>query len=261
MNKPKIFISHSWEDKSFVYRLEADLKSAGADVWIDDNETRGGDNLPERIGEALEWCDILLLVWSEAAESSAWVKLEWSNAIALRKKIVPCRLGKNKLPVVLSCKVYIDFYNYESGLFQLRRALKLDDLGRVDLAPKGKITIKGFHNSIQDDTNKILKLFSMRDEAVLEKNQKKFLETQLNNQEIKDGFSRGYLTCSKVTTSILNIAASKYDHEFPVEYIAMVKEDYEHTNQFTHSGYIIYNFSRINEDFKITALQTVIAFP
>ena len=55
LNKPKIFISHSWEDKPFVQRVEADLKSAGADVWVDHSKTRGGDNLPKRINEALEW--------------------------------------------------------------------------------------------------------------------------------------------------------------------------------------------------------------
>jgi hypothetical protein len=245
INRPKIFISHSWEDKSFVHQLEPDLKSAGADVWIDHSEIRGGDNLPKRICEALEWCDTLLLIWSEAAENSTWVELEWSNAISLRKKIVPCMLGKNKLPAVLACKVYIDFQNYRSGLSQLLRALKL----------------YGQSDTTQDDINKISKLFLLRDEAVLEKDQKKFLETQLKNQEINNGSSKGYLTCSKVTTSILNIAASKYDRDFPVEYVAMIKEDYEHSNQFSHSGYIIYTLSRVNGDFKIRDLQIVIAFP
>lgn len=261
MNKPKIFISHSWEDNPFAYRLEADLKSAGADVWIDYNETRGGDNLPDRLGEALEWCDILLLVWSETAESSAWVKLEWSNAISLRKKIIPCKVGKNKLPVVLSCKVYIDFLDYESGLSQLLRALMLGDQSKMDTSIGTQITIKDSHPSIHNDINKISKLFKMRDEAVLEKDRKKFLGTQVNDQEIKDGFSKGYLACTKVTTSILNIAANGFKDEIPVSYTALVKEDYEHDDQFTHSGYIIYTFSKINEDFRIAALQTVIAFP
>ena len=122
INKPKIFISHSWEDKPLVRRLEIDLKSAGTDVWIDHSETRGGDNLPERISKALEWCDILLLVWSETAESSRWVELEWTNAIALGKRVIPCILGNNELPAILANKIYIDFYKYEAGLNQLLRS-------------------------------------------------------------------------------------------------------------------------------------------
>jgi len=48
---PKIFISHAWEDKPSVRRLEAELRSAGAEVWVDHEGIRGGDNLPERIIE------------------------------------------------------------------------------------------------------------------------------------------------------------------------------------------------------------------
>ncbi len=75
---PKIFISHAWEDKPLVRRLESELKAAGAEVWVDHEGIRGGDNLPERISEALEWCDTLLLIWSKAASQSHWVVLEWT---------------------------------------------------------------------------------------------------------------------------------------------------------------------------------------
>jgi hypothetical protein len=59
---PKIFISHAWEDKAIVRRLEDELKTAGAEVWVDHSGVRGGDNLPKRISDALEWCDTVLLV-------------------------------------------------------------------------------------------------------------------------------------------------------------------------------------------------------
>ncbi len=52
LNKPRIFISHAWEDKPLVRRLEAELQAAGAEVWVDHVGIRGGDNLPERISEA-----------------------------------------------------------------------------------------------------------------------------------------------------------------------------------------------------------------
>ena len=80
-NSPRIFISHAWEDKALVRRLEAALKAAGAEVWVDHVGVRGGDNLPERISEALDWCDTLLLVWSNAAAGD----VQTSNAIANRK--------------------------------------------------------------------------------------------------------------------------------------------------------------------------------
>ena len=139
-NRPKIFISYSWKDKSFASRLECDLRSAGVDVWIDYSETRGGDNLPKRINDALEWCDTLLLVWSKDAENSSWVELEWTNAIALKKKVIPCVLDKNKLPAILTNKIYIDFRDYDLGSDQPLRSLMLSLRSKASLEQDTKIT-------------------------------------------------------------------------------------------------------------------------
>lgn len=122
---PRIFISHAWEDKALVRRLESQLKAADAEVWVDHVGIRGGDNLPERISEALDWCNTLLLVWSKAAASSRWVKLEWTNAISLDRLIVPCSSDKTPLPSILAHKAYIDFSDTDRGLHELLRALQL----------------------------------------------------------------------------------------------------------------------------------------
>lgn len=122
---PKIFISHAWEDKPLVRRLEVTFKAACAEVWVDHEGIRGGDNLPERISEALDWCNTLVLVWSTTASQSRWVKLEWSNAISLEKNIIPCRLDDTKLPAILAHKAYIDFKDIEQGFTLLLQALKL----------------------------------------------------------------------------------------------------------------------------------------
>src|SRR5262245_57551379 len=122
---PRIFISHAWEDKELVRCLEAQLKSAGAEVWVDHAGIRGGDNLPERINDALEWCNTLLLIWSKAAAGSRWVKLEWTNAISLERLVIPCPLDKALLPSILANTVYIDFSDEEKGVRELREALRL----------------------------------------------------------------------------------------------------------------------------------------
>lgn len=125
-NQPKIFISHSWEDKPLVRRLEKELQAAGAEVWVDHEGIRGGDNLPERINEALEWCNTLVLVWTKAASQSRWVKLEWTNAISLERAIIPCRVDNATLPAILAHKAYVPFRDVEAGLAQLLQALRLN---------------------------------------------------------------------------------------------------------------------------------------
>ncbi|MGH7455334.1 MAG: TIR domain-containing protein, partial [bacterium] len=122
---PKIFISHSWDNKPLVRRLEAELKAAGAEVWVDHAGVRGGDNLPKEISAALAWCNTVVLVWSQSAAQSHWVELEWTNAIALRKIVIPCRLDKTALPALLANLLYIDFIEVEKGITQLREAVQL----------------------------------------------------------------------------------------------------------------------------------------
>jgi len=122
---PKIFISHSWDNKPLVRRLEAELKAAGAEVWVDHAGVRGGDNLPKEISAALAWCNTVVLVWSQSAAQSHWVELEWTNAIALRKLVIPCRLDKTVLPALLANLLYIDFTEVEKGITQLCEAVQL----------------------------------------------------------------------------------------------------------------------------------------
>jgi len=125
-NKAKIFISHAWEDKALVKQLEAELKVAGAETWVDHAGIRGGDNLPKRISDALEWCNILLLIWSRTASQSPWVELEWTNAISLQKKIIPCRKDTAPLPAILAHKAYIDFNKDDQQAFaELLQSLDL----------------------------------------------------------------------------------------------------------------------------------------
>jgi hypothetical protein len=132
IDPPRIFISHAWEDKALVRQIEKALAEAGAEVWVDHAGIRGGDNLPERISDALDWCNTLLLIWSKAAAGSRWVKLEWTNAIMLDKLVIPCPLEKTVLPSLLANTAYIDFSNRDQGLRDLLRALQLAKTGGED---------------------------------------------------------------------------------------------------------------------------------
>lgn len=122
---PKVFISHSWEDNEISRKLAEYLRRDGADVWIDYARIEGGDSLPKVISNAIDWCEVLVLVWSISAVDSYWVEEEWTCAHSLRKRIVPCLLDKAKLPSILLSKLYIDFNDFELGYNSLSRALKL----------------------------------------------------------------------------------------------------------------------------------------
>jgi hypothetical protein len=104
--------------------LEDRLRAAGAEVWVDHQGIRGGDNLPAEISNALRWCNTLLLIWSSASVDSYWVELEWTNALSLKKRIIPCLIDQTELPPILSHKAYVKMSNVDEGFAELLRALQ-----------------------------------------------------------------------------------------------------------------------------------------
>lgn len=122
---PKIFISYAGEDRFFVQQIEAGLKSAGAEVWIDYSDVRGGDVFPKRVSDALEWCDTFILIWTKTARDSRWVEREWTSAMNLNKDLIPCIFDKTELPGILSNTAYVDFQDSTQGLTKLLNGLEL----------------------------------------------------------------------------------------------------------------------------------------
>lgn len=140
----------------------------------------------------------------------------------------------------------------------------------------------------RDVVKKISALFSMRDNAVSENNRKKFLETQLDEKEIDDGSSRGYISTSKLTTSILRLISMKsklnesvmkrdlnrMDETSPIvgcqpiqgfsyqdidiDYVVLVREDYERKGKYSHLSYLAYYITTTKEGLKIVALKSII---
>lgn len=123
---PKIFISYAWENQTTAKQLQQALQATGAEVFVDFTGIQGGDSLPTRISQALDWCDTLILLWSPAAANSHWVELEWTSAIALNRRLIPCKLDETPLPKILWGKRYLEFKNFDLGWNELLATLRLN---------------------------------------------------------------------------------------------------------------------------------------
>ena len=121
----QIFISYSRKDIDFVRKLAGDLEKAGYDVWWDLTDLRGGDDWPRAIPIAIEASQYFIVVLSPNSAASDWVEKEYTQALGLRKKIIPLMLTQSSMPFALNTINYVDFTSndYVSSFNKLLHAL------------------------------------------------------------------------------------------------------------------------------------------
>ena len=120
----KIFFSYSRTDAAFAVKLALDLKKAGFDVWIDQEDIRAGSEWDLQIEKALTTCDCLLFIQSERSVSSTNVLDEVYYALEENKKVIPVIISNCKPPFRINRLQHVSFIeDYENGLAELKSNL------------------------------------------------------------------------------------------------------------------------------------------
>ncbi len=125
--QPRVFISHSSQDKPFARKLIADLTKANLDIWFDERELKPGDSIVQGIADGLRDTDYLVVVLSEASVHSHWVRQELNTALMQELSgkgttVVPVRIDNCEIPTLLQERLYADFRtDYNAGLHSLLR--------------------------------------------------------------------------------------------------------------------------------------------
>lgn len=114
-----IFISHAWKDKKLAIfkEIENNLRKS-YDVWVDIKGIDYGEAINEKLVQAIERSDVVLVLWSQAASESEAVQFEIQTALDLGKIIVPCIISNYGLEhsQKLRGRKYIDFYHDAKGI-------------------------------------------------------------------------------------------------------------------------------------------------
>lgn len=127
----EIFISHNHQDKEFVRRVSSDLRAAGFSVWLDEDIVSVGEKWTDKITEALERSDVVLVVLSASSSDSKFQSSEIAYALASQRKsptkrVIPLVLDKKaELPFFLKDVVYADFSLPEKYNERLEQLIKI----------------------------------------------------------------------------------------------------------------------------------------
>lgn len=88
----KVFVSYSSIDQHIAERVHAALESLGHEAWMDRADLRGGDPWIDVIQDHIRWCEVMVVLWSEHAAASNWVRDELTFARSHNKHIIPMQL-------------------------------------------------------------------------------------------------------------------------------------------------------------------------
>ena len=118
------FFSYSRDDSEFALRLAADLKAAGANVWLDQLDIGPGQRWARTVQDALNNCPRLLVILSPSSVSSTNVEDEVAFALEEHKTVIPVFYRDCKVPFQLRPFQYVDLRtDYDRGLKTLLRTL------------------------------------------------------------------------------------------------------------------------------------------
>ena len=119
----KVFVSYSSHDLEHVEQLQQQLSDSPVEVFVAENSVAPSQELGSTISQAIEQCDLFILVWSKNAQESAWVSQEVGRAGALKKKILPLVLTEGmQLPGFIQSLKYLSVHKEpEKALAQARQ--------------------------------------------------------------------------------------------------------------------------------------------
>jgi hypothetical protein len=132
-DNPKTLISYAREDAEFAQKLAADLRSAGAAIWID-KDIAGGSRWDRVVQDAVDECPRMLVILSPASISSENVMDEVSYSLRKGKVVIPALYRDCEIPFRLD---RFQRVNVRDGIQELRRLLGVSKMS-PQLRPKSR---------------------------------------------------------------------------------------------------------------------------
>ena len=124
----KIFVSYSSQDIDNVNQISQLIEESNIEVFVSESSLEIGTELKPALKNAINNCDLFILLWTENAKNSEWVSQEIGIALAKNKTILPLVTSKElSLPGFIKDINHIAIYkDSNKGFSKLRnRVLEL----------------------------------------------------------------------------------------------------------------------------------------
>ena len=86
-----IFLSHGSENRDEANALTRYLEEQGLKIWIAPRDVRPGVDYSEALQQAIEQCSAFIVLVTDKANKSPYVRVETEMAFSLHKPIFPVR--------------------------------------------------------------------------------------------------------------------------------------------------------------------------
>lgn len=87
--KLRVFFSHSSQDAAWVERVGAQARAAGVEVYLAEHDVSPGQQLSQKVTEAIEECDAVIVLLSKNSLASLYVQQEIGVAHHAGKLVIP----------------------------------------------------------------------------------------------------------------------------------------------------------------------------
>lgn len=121
-----IFVSYSRTDEEHATRIVEALREAGHVCWVDTASVPGGGRWLREIARAIEECNAVVALVSDAFVESEWVEEELLYARQFKKEVIPLLLEDRPLPMQLIARQPIPVHgnHFAGGCDRLTAALQ-----------------------------------------------------------------------------------------------------------------------------------------
>lgn len=138
-NSGHIFVSHSSDNRQLASELAAFLEARGTRVWIAPRDVRPGTDYSEELQAAIESCAAFVVLVTDNANKSPYVRAETEMAFSNHKPIFPVRIADIQpgagLALFLKIRHWTDAYGPTKTDNLARLVRELQALGAPAEAP------------------------------------------------------------------------------------------------------------------------------